>query len=534
MASIENRSRIKVTVQNRNDLTKTFSWSDTLAIQSYIAELKQKKFKPRATCLNDSFAVRIRQKGYPEQCIFVSSESEAVELQQQIARERKRGVFTDYMTAWQTSLADLLIRYLRDESPRNKSFEIEGYKINAMLEDAGLERQDLAEILKNHKNPHPKWIGKAMRKPTGQRMSTPSGATHFIRKSFAAIKPEDFKDYVDERCQVVADATVDRELDIFAAVCNIAVNTWRIPVAKNPIDGVRRPKYFNERDRRLKSDEESRLLLAARYEDRERSIGLHLEILMEMERVEANSAITKYQRKNIVKAARAKYLDEAERSYTHIGLLEAFVQFQLMTAARRGETLALTWANLDLESQTAYLLETKNGRARKLPLRSDLINLLRQLPRDSELVFPIGVDGLRNAWSRMCAKAGLVGNNELHIHDLRHEGISRVAEAGSRTPGGFSLVDLQAFSGHRDTRMLLRYAHLCTQSLAKRLDAAFASETETTVHHGMRRLRKGSSVTLGEVVAAQSAGIGTPQSNQLKQLSQQQSVKLCWKGFIVA
>jgi integrase len=130
-----------------------------------------------------------------------------------------------------------------------------------------------------------------------------------------------------------------------------------------------------------------------------------------------------------------------------------------------------------------------------------MVHKLRQLPRSSELVFPLGIDELRKAWKRICREAGFTGDSELRIHDLRHEAISRVAEAGSNTPGGFSLVDLQHFSGHRDVRMLLRYAHLCTQSLAKRLDAAFGDDTQTTLHHGMRRLRKGATITLQEVIS---------------------------------
>jgi hypothetical protein len=132
--------------------------------------------------------------------------------------------------------------------------------------------------------------------------------------------------------------------------------------------------------------------------------------------------------------------------------------------------------------------------------------MLRQLPRNGGLVFPLSVDGLRKAWARMCANAGLTGAAELRVHDLRHEAISRVAEAGSNTPGGFSLVDLQHFSGHRDVRMLLRYAHLCTRSLAKRLDAAFADDEQTTSHHGMRRLKKGAQLTLAELVATNDPG----------------------------
>lgn len=76
----------------------------------------------------------------------------------------------------------------------------------------------------------------------------------------------------------------------------------------------------------------------------------------------------------------------------------------------------------------------------------------------------------------MCERAGLTGEFDLHVHDLRHKAISRVAEIGCNTLGGFSLLDLQSFSGHRDVRMLLRYAHLCAQALAKRLDEAFHSK----------------------------------------------------------
>lgn len=509
MASIENRSRFKVSVRNRDDLTKTFTYTAKKAVQAYLRELRDQGFKPKLSTLDDCYAVRIRQIGYADQCLFASSAEEAVEIKQQIESERRRGILTDYTAGWKVTFADLLIRYLREESPRHKTFVIEGYKINAFLEDAGLPRQDLAEILAAHKNPHPKFAGTKMSKPTGKRMSAVSETIVFIRRPFASLVPDDFVEFIDERCQSVEESSVDRELDLFAAVCNIAITTWRIPVAKSPMDGVRRPRYFNERDRRLKSDEEARLLEAARHEDRDRSVSLHLEQLMSSERELATAARTTYQRKSIVKAARAAYMGNAEQSHPHVALLETFVQFQLMTGARRSETLSLTWANLDLDMQTAFLPETKNGRSRKLSLRTDLVKMLCQLPRDNPLIFPIRVDGLRKAWARMCEEAGLVGENELHIHDLRHEAISRVAEAGSHTPGGFSLVDLQAFSGHRDTRMLLRYAHLCAHSLAKRLDAAFADKSQTTTHHGRRRLSKNASVSLGELAAPPAAILPT-------------------------
>jgi hypothetical protein len=51
--------------------------------------------------------------------------------------------------------------------------------------------------------------------------------------------------------------------------------------------------------------------------------------------------------------------------------------------------------------------------------------------------------------------------------------------------------------------MLLRYAHLCAQSLAKRLDAAFSDAQQVTCHHGRRRLRGDADVTIGELAQQQ-------------------------------
>lgn len=353
MASIENRSRIQVTVKNRDDLTKQFAHSADKAIEVYVQKLRTEGLKPRLASLNDHYIVRTRSVGAKNQCIVAHSEAEAIDVKHRLESELRRGLFIDYSSGQKASLADLLVRYLREEAPRHKSFEVEGYKINALLEDAGLPREDLASIVAAHPNPHPKVASMKMRKATGTRVGQPSETGKFVRKPFAAIVPDDFTDYIDERCQVVAPATVDREIDLFSAVCHLAIDTWRIHVLKNPMDGVRRPRYYNERDRRLTGDEEARLLHAVRAEDREQSISRRLEQMMHDERKEADSAATTYRRKQIVKDARQRYMREAEATYVHLPLLETFVHFQLMTGARRSETLTLTWSNINLDAQHA-------------------------------------------------------------------------------------------------------------------------------------------------------------------------------------
>lgn len=492
MPSVCNRSRFYVTVKKRADLTRYFPYNQIKAVKKYFAELQAQGFEPKIRRTDDAFEVRIRQTGFKDQNMTFTSADDAEQFINTITAERQRGLFIDYTGAWKTTFADLIARYIREEAPKHKGFEMEAYKLNGLLDDAGCAKVDIDELASSH----PRLKDKKLRQPNGAKMRESASTVEWIKKPFAQIEPTDFEDYVNERLEVVAPATVDRELDIFSAICRIAINTWRIAVPKSPMDGVRRPRYFNERDRRLRPGEEARLLDAARIEDRERSIAQRLEELMADARDDANGKSTVYGRKNIIKAARAEFAAEAEQTYAHVPLLEAFVQFQLMTAARRSETLNLAWKYIDFDEKTAYLPETKNGRPRKLPMREDLIALLQQLPRTGERVFPLSMAGLRKIWRRICDAASL---DDLHIHDLRHEAISRVAETGE-----FSLVDLQAFSGHRDVRMLLRYAHLCARQLADRLDQAFR---KGGAHKGRKRAALPSALPLKEIVKATSADI---------------------------
>lgn len=496
MATVSNRSRYRVTVSGSAALGRDFPYSARDAVRSYVNTLRTDGLKPHVARTDDCYEVRIRNKGFPELHTTVATEEAADKLIAFIEGQRAIGLYVDYAKALKVTFADLLVRYLREEAPRQKSFEMVAYKINGLLEDAGLPRQDLAEIVRNHPAPHAAVKAMKLRRPTGVTVRTPTGNLAWLHRPFAQLMPTDINDYINERCQWVEPSTVDRELDIFSTVCALAMKTWRIEVARSPMDGVRRPRYYNERDRRLQGDEETRLLDAAYEEDRRRSIGQRLEDLMVDARTEAELASTVYQQKAIIREARELLLPEAEASYAHVPLIEAFVQFQLMTAARRSETLGVRWQHVDLDARTVFLPETKNGRPRKLPVREGLAEVLAALPRTEARVFPLTADHLRKIWARLCEAAGIT---DLHMHDLRHEAISRVADTGT-----MSLVDLQAFSGHRDTRMLLRYAHLCAKHLAQRLDAAF--NATPTVHRGVRRLPRGAALTLTDLVRGSATG----------------------------
>ncbi len=492
MATVENRSRfiVKITnrAANRHSLTKEFTYDQEVAAEAYYQELK-KKYPNNTTITraDDAFLVRIRQTGYKAQCTTFSSFDRANQYIKNAEAERTRGLIIDYTKGRKFKFSDLVERYIREECPKHKGFESTAYRANAMLADAGCEEVDINELIRTDT----RLTNIKQRNRGGMRMREPSSCLHWMAKRFADIEPDDINGYIQDRLQSVSPATVDRELDLISAICKIAIKSWRIPVAQSPMDGVIRPKYFNERDRRLRMGEYEKLLEAARQVDRERAIEVRLnELVMPARKVAATKATTK-ERKLLITEARLSFANEAAESYKPVPLYDAFVQFQTMTAARRGEALGLKWSQIDFDEKTAFLPETKNGRPRKLSLRAELIEILRVLKRADlgEQVFPFSIPVLCKVWRKVCDLAGLV---DLNVHDLRHEAISLVAETGH-----FSLVDLQAFSGHRDVRMLMRYAHLCAKQLATRLDEAFNKEE---FHKGRKRLLSGGPITIADVI----------------------------------
>ena len=70
---------------------------------------------------------------------------------------------------------------------------------------------------------------------------------------------------------------------------------------------------------------------------------------------------------------------------------------------------------------------------------------------------PKGVSG---EFSKLCRRTGI---DDFHFHDLRHEATSRFFEKG------LNPVEVATITGHKDTKMLMRYTHLRAEDLVKRL-----------------------------------------------------------------
>lgn len=150
-----------------------------------------------------------------------------------------------------------------------------------------------------------------------------------------------------------------------------------------------------------------------------------------------------------------------------------FFDMALETAMRMRELFTLTVDQIDLPRRTIFLDKTKNGSKRQVPMSSVVVKIIPQLiegKQSDDLLFSYwnGREPLENVsnrlskrWSYLFKKAGC---SNLHWHDLRHEATSRLYE---RT----TLSDLQiaSITGHKNLRMLQRYANLRASTLAERL-----------------------------------------------------------------
>lgn len=75
---------------------------------------------------------------------------------------------------------------------------------------------------------------------------------------------------------------------------------------------------------------------------------------------------------------------------------------------------------------------------------------------EDDRIFPHHHKSAGTAFTRACTTAGI---SDLHFHDLRHEGTSRLFEAG------FAIQQVAFVTGHKDWKMLRRYTHLKPESL---------------------------------------------------------------------
>jgi integrase len=178
---------------------------------------------------------------------------------------------------------------------------------------------------------------------------------------------------------------------------------------------------------------------------------------------------------------RERFLNPLEVKRLHDALqqsdnpqLKYIVPLLLLTGCRKSELLYAKWEHIDVDRRTWRIPLCKSGKARHVPLSSDVIEFLHQLPRFENCPYLVPNPqtlqpyvSIFYSWNTARKQAGLP---DVRMHDLRHSFASFLVNAGR------SLYEVQTLLGHSQLITTQRYAHLSQATL---LDATNAAANAT-------------------------------------------------------
>ncbi|MGJ9417678.1 tyrosine-type recombinase/integrase [Massilia sp. CMS3.1] len=137
------------------------------------------------------------------------------------------------------------------------------------------------------------------------------------------------------------------------------------------------------------------------------------------------------------------------------------IDFAVATTMRASEITSIRWSDVDFDKRTVIIRDRKHptkkkGNHQKVPLLPQAWAILNRQPRTSDKVFPYDVNTISTIFPRAVQACGI---ENLHFHDLRHEGTSKLFEIG------YDIPRVAIFTGHNDWKMLSRYVQLRAEDL---------------------------------------------------------------------
>lgn len=162
-----------------------------------------------------------------------------------------------------------------------------------------------------------------------------------------------------------------------------------------------------------------------------------------------------------------EYFESNPRQVIPMGRI---VRYAIATTMRQEEICQPEWPDVDIKKRLVLLRDRKDprhkiGNHQKIPLLNltgydawEILLQQRIITRGQGRIFPHNHKSVSAAFTRACDELKI---DNLHFHDLRHEGTSRLFEAG------LSIEKVALVTGHKDWRMLQRYTNLKPEDLHK-------------------------------------------------------------------
>jgi len=136
--------------------------------------------------------------------------------------------------------------------------------------------------------------------------------------------------------------------------------------------------------------------------------------------------------------------------------MQKVIGFAIFSTRRLEEIARISWKDLDAEGSRVLVRDMKNpgekiGNDVWCDLPPEALQIILSMPKRRDEIFPYCGDTIGANFTRACQFLEII---DLHLHDLRHDGISRLFEIGRNIP------QVSAVSGHRSWSSLKRYTHL--------------------------------------------------------------------------
>jgi integrase len=354
------------------------------------------------------FQARIRRTGRPPQTKTFETVAEAEAWGVGTLDGFNRNTFVDRRLESRTTLAAVLDRYLETGVAALKS-RVQARSQVEQLRKSPLGQRFIGEI---ESSDVIGWLRERRASTVRRKKRDADGRVVRLKQGRRLVA----------QCEQIAigEKTVLNEMMRLSAVFVFARVEMGMQDLRNPVEDVPvkdKPKR-RERARRLRGDEEGRLLAACRE--------------------------------------------------SRCAPLAAIVELAWETACRRGEIVELLrWEDIDLERKIALLRGTKSSdgsyRERTIGLSSRAIGILRTIPQGTQgRVFSNRADSISRNFRAACERAGI---KDLTFHDQRSEGASRMA--GDK---GLDIVELAEQGGWRSLQVLKKYYRPDPAKIAAKLD----------------------------------------------------------------
>jgi integrase len=249
----------------------------------------------------------------------------------------------------------------------------------------------------------------------------------FAKLPLTLIKKSHIREFREKRKKTCSVNTVHNNMNTISKVFSHAISEWDIPTS-NPVIGVNKLPKSNPRNRRLEEGEE------------------------------------------------ALILNEAKKR-TNQPWLFPLIEFLLATGMRLGEVSHISPDQVFLEKRQVYLEKTKTNYPRKVPLPERAKSVLENFKPlwGEERVFHVTSNSASSAWLAFktdLLEKGLL-KKDLHLHDLRHEGISSLFEMkNKRGEPLLTVAHIRLITGHKDINTLVNvYANFPAEVVVEAMES---------------------------------------------------------------